>query len=424
MLRETLASRRRSVQAYSVIEKTRDLEKIKVAPVEGDVQIKLEPTWWLERLLDKKKLSVPQGALLIYGLVEIVRLLLFPFVLNRAPEYFLVPYASAIVGDLFMPISLLLLNSIYKGLLRLVDDVNSSLKANRLVAPPIIVSEKVLRSKNGLIELDKSYRNRYIKPLMLDTLQKGIDLSFNRTYQLGCAFAAASTFALTMFLTLVLDVFPPGALSIIEPGVSGVAVAYRLVFVYIVGFGWAIIGMMTWTLLTVWLVVIQVAGNPIGARPFELIKENYDSVTTLMLRISFTVAFYGAWLSPLFLFWTVVPSDPVIHQGIVTLLLSILLILTPTIILSFVFPIIKIHKGLDESRRRGAMVKLHQLEDIKSIRETDTKKYFLIQKHLVDDYKNIVSNPEWVLSASQMVQIFASILLPVITFLASLSLYH
>jgi hypothetical protein len=420
MLRDTIASRKQGVKAYRTLEETRDIGKINENAVEGQFQVELDSRWWLEKLLDKRGLSVPQGVLLIYGCLEAVRLLLFPFVLNKAPAYFLIPYTSALIGDLFVPVSLLLLHSIYKGMNRLVEDVNLYLRANKFIAPPMFISEKVLNAKNGLEKLDEGYRNRFVKPLMLDTLQKAVGLSFNRAYQVGCALIAFGIFALAMFLTLVLNIIPPSLLSIVEPGISEIALAYRLVFVYIVGFEWAIIGMVAWTLLTSWLVVIQIAGNPIGGRPFEPIKENYDSVTTLMMKISFTVAFFAAWLSPLFLYWTVVPTDPAIHQSIVALLLSVLFAMTPTIIVSIVFPIVKIHKGMDESRKRASMVKLHQLEDIKSMREADLKRYFLVQRHLIEDYKNIVSNPEWVLNASQIAQIVGSIFLPIITFIVTI----
>jgi hypothetical protein len=423
MLRETLACRRRNIRITREVEESKSLEGIKVDPIKDDIEIHLDSRWWLEKLFDRMRLSFVQGTLLIYGCVELVRFLLFPFVLG-APAYFLIPYTSALVGDMFIPISLLLVHSIYKGLVRLVDDINASLKAKKFVAPPVLLSEDVLALKDGVKNLDDQYRNRYIKPVMLVTLQKGLDLSFDRCYQLGCALVAVGTFGLLMFLVFVLRIVPPGILVILEPGIPEIAFAYRLVFVYIVGSGWAIVGMVAWTLFTSWLITIQVSGNPIGMRPFEPIKEHFDSIMALMLRISFTVAFFVAWLSPLFLFWSVVPTDSLFHQSVVTFLLFILIVTTPIIILSIVFPVLKTHKGLCESRKRASVIKLHQLEDLKRKDKTNLRKYLTIQKHLIDDYRNIISNPEWVLSASQLVQIFSSIFLPILTFIVSISLYR
>lgn len=422
MLREALAQRSRNIKVTREIEEEKDLEKILPDSIETDMELQLDSRWWLERFFDKHNLSFVKGAFLIYAFVEVPRLLLLPFIVGRAQEHFVTAYVSAFAGELFIPIALLLIHSIYKSLVKLKRHTNGTLRRNKFVSPPILISEKELASRDLLAELDKDYRNRYVKPVMAKTLQLGLNLSFNKNYQLGSGAIATSFFFLVMFMRFVLNVLPQEIFTLWEPGVPEVAVAYWVLAFFIMGFDWFIIGMLAWTLFVTFSSSIQAAGNAIRIRPFESIKEHFAPTTALVFKTSFTLTFLISWLSPFMLIWSVLPPDPLVRQGALMFLESVLAIMIPVIVLSFLLPILKIHKGMFESRERVLLLKKYQLEDIKKdkVRKSDPNKYLRIREHLIQDYKDVQRSPIWLLNVPQMVELMGTVLLPIITFLISI----
>lgn len=421
LLRQALSDRRRNIEIARRIQEGKGIRQISVTPVTDDVELELEPRWWLEKFFDKVHLSFSEGVLVIYALIEIPRLLLLPSIIGRAQEYFVIGYVSSFFGEMFIPIALLLIHSVYKGLVELKSHMNKVSRAKKFVAPLILVSEKELASKDSMADLDQEYRNRYIKPVMLKTLQHGLNLSFNRGYQLGSGAVAVSLFFLIMVMRFVINVIPPNVFMILEPGVPEIAFAYIVVVFYILAVDWFLVGMLTWTLFVTFLLIIQASGNAIGIRPFESIKGYFEQATTLTLKTSFTVTFLVAWMSPFLLVWSVLPPDPLYRQAAAAFVGSLLILMIPIIILSFFLPILKIHKGMEESRKKALVIKRYQLEDIEKFRESNLDKYFMIRKHLIDDYKDIQRNPEWVLNITQTVEIAGTVFLPIITFLISIS---
>ena len=100
---------------------------------------------------------------------------------------------------------------------------------------------------------------------------------------------------------------------------------------------------------------------------------------------------------------------------------TIVVIMTPIIILSLLLPILKVHKGLEESKKRALKIKMFQLEDLKKNRK-NTPNYFEIQKHLIEDYEKIERNSEWSINPAQSIEILGTILLPTATFFLSLAI--
>lgn len=421
MLREALAQRSRNIRIARDIKEGKTLEEILPHSIEADVELQFDSRWWLERLFDKGNLSFMRGVFLMYGIVEIPRLLFLLLMLGRTHESFLTAFIFTFLGDMFIPFALLLIHSIQKSLSRLKRYVNELSKGNKLVTPPAIISERQLASPSSLAKLDRNYKNRYIKPVMLKTMQHGFDLSYNKRYQLGSGLIAASLFFLLMFMRFVLKVLPENFFAIAEPGIAEVAVAYRVWFFSMIGFDWFIIGMVTWTLFVAFLTTIQASGNAIGVRPFESIREHMAPIITLVLKTSFTLTFLTAWLSPLLLIWSVLPVDPFIRESTRIFTGSIVAIMIPVIILSFLIPIVKIHKGMAESRERVLILKRHQLDDLKRNRESYPDRYFEIQAHLIQDYKDIQIKPVWLLNIPQILELMGTVLLPIVTFLISVS---
>ena len=419
MLREALAQRSRNAKAAREIKEGKDLKKILPDSIEGDRELQLDSRWWLEKFLDKHNLSFVQGVILIYALTEVPRLSFLLLMLGRTPESFVTPFISAFLGDMFIPFSLLFVHSIYKSLVKLKKHTNETLRRDGFVAPPVRITENELASPDSLIELDKEYRDRYIKPVIFRTFQKGLDLSFNKNYMLGSGISGASLFFLLMFFRFVLKVLPETFYVIGEPGIPEIIVPYTVWSFSLMAFNWFIIGMVTWTLFVTFLISIQASGNTIRMRPFESIKEYFAPPTTLILKTSFTLTFLTAWLSPLFLIWSVLPADPMLRQGALVRVESILVIMIPVIILSFLMPMLKIHNGMTESRKRVLVLKKYQLDDLKRKHKSYTDRHFKIQAHLIQDYKDIQSKPVWLLNLPQMLELTGAVLLPIATFLIS-----
>jgi hypothetical protein len=180
------------------------------------------------------------------------------------------------------------------------------------------------------------------------------------------------------------------------------------------------VGMMAWSLFTTFLSNIQVAGNPLRVRPHESIKESFSPATDLMLATSFAVTLMVAWYSPFALVWSVLPSDALVRQAASTFVASTLVIMVPVIILSFTIPTLKIHKGMAKSRERVVLLKAHQLEKLKKKKgKLSLNRYLMIQRHLIQDYKDIQNNSTWLLNLRQLLQVIGSILLPIATFIIS-----
>ena len=418
LLREALSSRRRNIRISREISEGKDIAQISVTPVEEDVKLELEQRWWLEKAFDRLHLSICQGVLLIYGLIEIPHFVFLLFIIGRTSEYFAISYTSSFFGDMFIPISLLLIHSVYKKLVVLKNHMNEVSSAKKFVVPPILI--RGMSSKGSSAQLDDEYRNRYIKPIMFKTLQNGLNLCFNRSYTLGSGAIAAGLFFLIMYLRFVLKVIPWSIFMLAEPGIPEIAFAYRVFSFCIMGFDWFIVGMLIWMLFITFLVILQASGNAVRIRPYESIKEFFAPATTLTLQNSFTATFLVAWLSPFVLVWSVLPPDPQVRQATVNFIQCMLLVAVPMIILSIILPMLKIHKGMEESRERALIIKLRQLERIDKMEESDPKKYFEFRKCLIEDYKDIQRNPKWVLNTAQTVEILGTILLPMITFLLSI----
>lgn len=148
-------------------------------------------------------------------------------------------------------------------------------------------------------------------------------------------------------------------------------------------------------------------------------RELFHPITSLVLKTSFALTTIVAWANPYILVWGVLPRDPLARQSAANFVEVALGILIPVIILSLVIPFLTIHKGMDESRHRALLIKQHKLEELRKNPLTDFDRNLKIQTHLIEDYRLILENSEWALSATQVLEVFGTILLPIITFLLS-----
>lgn len=385
-------------------------------PITADVRLNMEREWWLERFFRKHDLSFGEGILLVYLMEVIPSVLFLPWLMGQAYPGYLSEYVFSFLGNLFVPICLILTNYTYKSLVKLADAVDDNVRENRFAAPPVLITEKELNSSDALNRLDKKYSNLYVKPIMLETLRSGLRLAFDKFYQLGSGGISMGLFLFINFLGFVVKIFP-GTFFRFEylgsPEIS--AVSYGLGF-YTTCAAWFTIGMLTWTLFTTFLCTIHVAGNPIKTRPFEPIKESFGEVSTLIMRTSLTVTFAVAWASPFDLLAGILPRDPIVRQNWIIIVESMLFVMIPVIILSFVIPLLEVHKGMTRTRKRLLRLKLSQLEEIKKHWKSGRNEYLMVQRHMISDYKDIQRNSVWLFDFRQVLQIAGSILLPIVTF--------
>ena len=300
--------------------------------------------------------------------------------------------------------------------------VSEDLRDNRFVAPRSLITEKELESVDEMEKLDTEYRNRYVKPIMMKTLQLGVKLPFDLSYQSGSGAFAAILYGFLMFLGYVVRILPEGMIRVTDLGSQSVTWTSMGITFYGIGMDWFIIGLSTWTLFTTLLCAIQASGNPLKVRPFELMKERFNPLSELILKMTITVTFVVAWASPFIMLWSILPPDPLSRQYAVYFTEVMLTILIPIIVASFVIPSFAVHKGLIRSRDRLLFIKDFELDAIKKIRESEPDKYIKIQQHLISDYKDIQSNSPWLFNFSQVLQLAVSVVLPIVSFWLTIQL--
>jgi hypothetical protein len=422
LLRRAFSDRKRNVEAVALIYEGKPIEETLPKSIEKHNEVKLDPQWCLERFFHRHGLSFAQGVSIVY-LIKIIPTLVAIIVLGSHFDIsVLTQKCSTLVGDLFIPISLVMIHSIYKSWVSLIKTVNKNIKENRYVAPPVLLTENQLKSSKSLDVLDKSYSNRYIKPVMSTTLQSGLNLAFSGYYQLASGAISTGALLLLIFLGPVARILPFDFMF--RP------TGYGSFFLNAIEVGtclwgwsidWFIIGLLTWTLFLSFLCILQISGNPLRARPFEQIKKRFAPIFSLTLKVTLTVAIVVAWVSP-FLFSYSLGGDTVGRQYPIYFLESVLSVTTPIIVLSFLFPAMRIHKALSETCDRLLLLKDHQLEDIKKLRESQPDEYMKIERHLILDYKDIQKNQVWFFDLEQALQLIGSVLLPLITFWLSIQL--
>jgi hypothetical protein len=418
LLRRGLAHRRYNIKVTREIEEGRNLNEILPQAIHSDVELRLEQRWWLERLFDKMGLSFVQGALLIYGLIEIPRVIFFVFILSRTTDYFVAGNGFGFFGDLIIPISLLILHSVYKEIVKLRNEFEEMSKSNRFVAPPIVL-KGMSTTQKSVSDTDVEYRDRYIKPVMLKTMQFGFDLLFKPVYQLGSGVIPAMIFFFVLFFRYVIQVLPPSFFTIAVPNIPEISIAYSLYSFFLLDFLWFLAGVLAWSLFMAWIINVQASGNTVGFRPFESVREYFARSLALTFKILFSLVILVSWVSPFVLVWSVLPTETFIRQGVANFVESFVILMIAAIVISVTFPIVKVQKGLENSRLRALMQKRLQLEDIMSFKKSKPVRYLRIQKHLIEDYKDIRDNPRNVLSTAQVFQISISIFLPIASFFLS-----
>lgn len=426
LLRQVLSDRRNLINVFREIYDGKPLTEVGVKPTVENVALDVESRWWLERAFRSFKLSFTQGVFLVYALYKIPSLLLMIFMLGKAPQNFINAYLTGFFGDLFIPICLLLLNTVQKTLVELKDQYNELLLNDKFVAPSRLIMQKGTEcvSIHGLPveDVDKEYRNRYVKSVCFRTIQGGMNLAFNMKYQFGSGLVTSFLFAVALVARFVFNIVSPNVFGLWLPSVPEIDLVYLALAWLALGLDWFVVGMVAWSIFVAFLISMTTGGNFIRIRAFESVKEYFEPTTTLVLKNSFVLTFLVAWASPLFMFTMIYSQDPVFRQATINWIGAMVIIMMPIIILSFLLPTLRIHGGMEGSRKRALSLKKAQLEDIKKLRESDLEKYMKIQKHLISDYKSIQKNPEWVFSASQIIQIVGTIMLPIVTFLLSRNL--
>jgi hypothetical protein len=409
------------------------IEEYNINPNKNFFPIKFEEKWWLERIFHNKGLSFMSGLFILYLIVEIPRFAILPVILESGSWDIQAAYFSTYLGDLVLILSLILLKVVFDSQKKLCDHLNNTLNT-RFTAPLSLIKKEAIIEENKfekkersfkenyldplLEKIDRSFKENYLNPLMGKILQKGFDLSFNVKYQLGCGAIAAAIFLTIILLRYVFFLLPESVFSFWIPIEALVSywTAYSIFFIALL---WFVVGMLAWTLFVVFLTIIQICGTAISIRPFEALKDFFQPITSLALRLSFAITVIVSWFSPYMLVWTYFPSDPIQRQGATNFIIAVLFATIPIIILSLAIPIVKMHKGLNESRDKALYLKNLQLKQLQNHPIKNKNKHLQIENHLIEDYKNIQQKSEWALSSTQLIAVIGNIMLPIITFILS-----
>jgi hypothetical protein len=420
LLFKALAYRRKNIAIAREIRDNANLEqlpkKFSYEPNPENFKINFECRWWLDKLFQRARLSFAQGTILIYALAMIPRVLVLPIVLHSGITDFQIAYFASYFGDLVILLGFLLIDFIHNGLRNLAEYINKSL-VNRFIMPPCLIQDENISSSEKIKELDDKYKTYYVNPIVGRTLQLGFDLSFNKCYQIGSGAISTGVFAVILVLRYGFNLIPENVFAVWTP-IPQIAQMWTVYAWFIIGFAWFVVGMMAWTLFITFLIVIQTSGNPIRIRSYESLKELFQPLTTLMLKTTLSIALIAAWFSPYMLAWSVASSQAV-REGVYLFLEAVLIVSITTIVFSLVVPLIKIHKGMDESRDRALLLKSQQLEDLRKKPPENFNYRMRVQNHLMEDYTRIRMESEWALNSGQFLQIFGTVLFPIATFLLS-----
>ncbi len=421
LLKKALDARSLNVKIGKELDKGNDfyetIRKYDVTPVSSSFNVKFPDKWWLKNFFEKRNISYTQGSILVYALMVLPAIISLPHVLFVATQVDLMTYFAVYIGALVIVIELNLLHFVWGGLKRLVANINENI-AKKSVAPLCIIRDEQLISNKKLKQLDKDYQDYYVKPIVLKTSQLGLDLAYNKRYQLGSGAIAAGLFSFIFLLRYVFDVIPHTAFSFWAP--TAEIVTFWFVFAYIiVTFLWFLTGMLAWSFFIVFLVVIQTGYNTLKIRPYESLKEYFQPITSLVLKTSFSVALVFGWFSPYMLVFSILPAESVERQASQYFVIAALVIMIPVLIMSIAFPILAIHKGMNNSRDRALRLKQISLEKLAENPLNNFDKNLRIQNHLIDDYCHIVQQPEWALDSTQVMEVLGTIFLPILTFILS-----
>lgn len=418
---ETLSLMKKNLSFSKEIDEGKDFDKIaqsySVTPVTSSEPI-VEPGWWLEKLFTKKHISFSTGCLIIYIILALPSLFFIPSVLS-APKEFQIGYAASYIGNMTVLIILLPLNVVRKSLQKLIKQINGNLD-KKFVAQYTVIQEKDLVSNQTLKPLDQKYHDKYVKPFILRTLNLASKLAFNTKYQIGAGLISASAFAIIFTLRYVAGILPISVFNYWIPIPNPLVANLFLIYSTLTNlFLWFLVGLCSWSLFIVFMISLQVSAQTIEMRPFEKLKELFHPVTNLVLKTSFALAVVVAWSSPCILLWGVLPRSDVVRQSAINLVEALLVIFIPMIVVSLVIPFLSIHLGMERSRQRALFIKAYRLEQLSRNRLKDLHTHLRVQAHLMEDYRLIVENGEWPLSGTQLVEVFGTVLLPIITFLLS-----
>jgi len=416
LLREALSLRSKTVKVANKIEKGIDpdslTEEYNITPIRESFKINFED-WWFEKLFQKIGRSSISGFLIIYFIANIPRLAVLPFVLNYEGLEFQTAYFISYLGDFTLVLSLLILKIVYDNMKRLSTYLNDVL-IERFVAPVSLIKKKNILQTNKLDEIDTSYKETYINPLVGKTMQYGFDISFNKKYQIGCGLIASGLFIFILLSIYVFSWLPTSVFTIWIP-IPAIAEFWTAYMFCYTALFWFVDGMIACSLFTVFLIIIQVCVRTIRIRPYEGIKEYFQPITGLILKISFLMAINVAWFSPYMLVWTSSSSEA--RQSATSFLIGFLFVMIPIIILSLIIPLFKMHKGQNGSRERAIYIKNQQLDQLKMNPIKDLSENLSVENHLIMDYKYIQQKSEWVLNIPQLLEIIGALFLPILVFL-------
>ena len=376
------------------------------------------PKWWIREAFESRKISFHKGVFLTYLSVVVPALFFSPWILTSSQIEFQIGYFAAFLGSITIFVVLIPLNEVRGGQEKLAEHINEHI-ATKFVAQASLINEKNV-SGNKLKKLDSDYQDLYIKPVIMKTISSGYDLSFNKRYQIVSGLIGSGVFTVLFFSRYALNVISPSALTFWIPITNPeVGFAWLIYSFFVVAILWFFIGILAWSLMIVFLISLQVSSQTVEIRSFESIRDVFHPNTSLVLRTSFALTAIVAWASPYILVWGIIPLDSIARTSAINFLEAALAVLIPIIVLSFAVPFFTIHKGMERSKLRALRIKRYKLDMLQKKPLPDISQNLHLQNHLVADYRLIAENAEWSLNATELLEVFGTILLPIITFLLS-----
>ena len=426
LLSETLACMRKNLKMSRQINEGENIAQIaqknKVDPIATELDPLTIPEWWLEESYKKvnNKRSKISYARRVFALYLILAIIPVPFILGISdPIERQICFFAGFIGSMTVFVILFPLKAVNEELRKLIKNMNQSI-TGRLVSQCSLIGEEQLHSQVSLKKLDTQYRNLYIKPVVIKTIQSGIELSFSKRFQVFSGLVSSGIFSVIFSARYFFHVIPPSVFDFWTPtGTLEIKIAWLIYSFFACWILWFLVGMLAWSLFIVFMISLQISAQTMNVRPFESIRDVFYPVTNLILKTSFALTASVAWASPYILVWGLVPRATSVQSAINTVE-GILAVLIPVIVLSLIIPFLTIHTGMDRSRQRGLLIKQHRLETLRKNPKKDKLEHLRIQSHLIADYRFIVENSEWALSSTQLLEVLGTILLPILAFLASL----
>jgi hypothetical protein len=376
-----------------------------------DKPVKIEepsqPTWLELAFVRAGKSHFVYGVFMLFVLIEVPRLLIV-FSIFENKTLLSVEFLSA-GGDLVIPISLLLLWTLHRSMDNALTEVSAHLENSRVRVAPRWKPN--VKDRSGSFETEVI--SRYYHGPFVELLNGGCEIAFARTYQISLGIGA---FLLSTFLRLA--GFIPSASML---GISVFLQTFDYYYSTVTtGLVWAVTAMIIWSVgICVLLCALIGSGVVVEFHPSTSLKSCYEHVTGLAVKAALVVGVLASILIPVFYYGILQAQFTGTLAEIIAGVFFGVSILLVLVVLSV--SVYFVHKGMRLSKERKIASLQASVDRLQGqIEHSNYRSVPVGYQYLLQQLKDADSQPEWPISLISAANAVVALVVPTLSFLASL----